>query len=320
MVALAHHLRERLEDGVALEHCAIRSFAERDLPAVRALSRAGLLPGYVGVDFGDLHEITSRYLATGGAHSWVAEVGGESGSRECAMSRRAGITAKGSRLPMSRENSQRRTRRRTRLDRRVVQRTPQLRTANKTAPRCSAARTRWQRGGHRLTPAPDRAESRLRKIATRTFFDCPESGFVERRFAADDAAGPSNARFERRARILDARRRPSIPLGVRVAYAVIATVALSLLIGTTISLDSAQTASGEIAAIVALVLATLSACGLCSIPPVRLACMLVGLWLTVSPLLMCGEHFCVLALGGLAILLLAGWADDAVSEQDERDG
>jgi N-acetylglutamate synthase-like GNAT family acetyltransferase len=53
--------------------CDVRSFREQDAAAVTILGQAGVLPGYVGIDFGDLHNIAAAYLANDRNHFWVAE-------------------------------------------------------------------------------------------------------------------------------------------------------------------------------------------------------------------------------------------------------
>jgi ribosomal protein S18 acetylase RimI-like enzyme len=59
-----------------VEPCVVRPFASRDLHAVVWLARAGVLPGCIGVNFGDLGRITSDYQKAPRSEFWVAEARG----------------------------------------------------------------------------------------------------------------------------------------------------------------------------------------------------------------------------------------------------
>ena len=63
----------------------------------------------------------------------------------------------------------------------------------------------------------------------------------------------------------------------------------------------------------ALLLATAAGLGLFSIPFIRHACTIAGLWLAVMPLFLPEPYSYMTSIGGLAIFWLAGCADDAIT-------
>jgi GNAT superfamily N-acetyltransferase len=76
MKTTTHPSHEVWNRAHQVESCVVRPFASRDLRTVVWLARAGVLPGYIGVDFGDLGRITSHYQKAPRSEFWVAEVRG----------------------------------------------------------------------------------------------------------------------------------------------------------------------------------------------------------------------------------------------------
>ena len=102
-------------------------------------------------------------------------------------------------------------------------------------------------------------------------------------------------------------------VAVRLAYALVAALALMLLLGVGTSVASAQIVSRALSAGVVFFLATAALFGLYSVPLLRHACTVCGIWLMISQMLLPGPLSYASLLGGLAVFEIAGWADDALT-------
>jgi hypothetical protein len=111
------------------------------------------------------------------------------------------------------------------------------------------------------------------------------------------------------------RHRVRVPVSVRVAYGVVAALALWLLLLVTApmpNLVSAQDVNQLICAIVLLSLATAAGLGLCRVPLVRRACTLTGAWLMLSPLFLPGPFSNTALFGGLGMFGASAWAAEEI--------
>lgn len=112
------------------------------------------------------------------------------------------------------------------------------------------------------------------------------------------------------------RRRPGIPLGIRLIYGTVFALGVAIATHTAIDHENldcvsmVQLLSGSLLA----VLASLAACGLCRFSLVRHACTLVGVWLAVSPWLLQRSFSAVDMALGLAAFLLAGCAAETLDD------
>jgi len=110
--------------------------------------------------------------------------------------------------------------------------------------------------------------------------------------------------------------RPRTSVGIRVAYGVVAALALWLLLRgmtSTPAFESVQAANQVISGLVLLILAVAAGLGLCRIPVVRYACPLMGVWLMLSSLLLPGPYSGWVILSGVAAFGASGWAADAMA-------
>jgi len=103
---------------------------------------------------------------------------------------------------------------------------------------------------------------------------------------------------------------------VRVAYAGAAASALFVLLSSAWPVAE-QAIPRLVSASAALLLATAAGLGLFSIPFIRHACTIAGLWLAVMPLFLPEPYSYMTSIGGLAIFWLAGCADDAITTRPE---
>jgi hypothetical protein len=109
------------------------------------------------------------------------------------------------------------------------------------------------------------------------------------------------------------RRHLRVPARVRLAYGLVAALALCLLLLVTApgpNLSPAQDVNQLVCAILLLSLATAAGLGLCRTPLVRRACTLTGAWLMLSPLFLPGAFSNTAFFGGLGTFGAAGWAAD----------
>jgi hypothetical protein len=106
---------------------------------------------------------------------------------------------------------------------------------------------------------------------------------------------------------------------VRLGYLGAAALALFLLCTVESPVASAQMVVQLVGGSAALVLATAAALGKFSIPFIRHACTISGLWLMVVPQLLSGPISYPTFFAGLAIFWLAGWADDAITLRAESE-
>jgi hypothetical protein len=117
------------------------------------------------------------------------------------------------------------------------------------------------------------------------------------------------------------RRHRRVPARVRVAYGVVAALAVWLLLPVTTpwpDLDSAQAVNQLICALLLLPLAAAAGLGLCRFPVVRLACTLTGVWLMLSPLFLPGPFSNTALFGGLGTFGAAAWAAEDMELHPRR--
>jgi hypothetical protein len=117
-------------------------------------------------------------------------------------------------------------------------------------------------------------------------------------------------------RALRTRRAPRarrIPLGIRLAYVLVAVLGL-LLAGASVMEKYRPWGSGNqlICGLLLAVLGVLAACGLFRFDPLRNACTGIGFWLSVSPCVLPRPLTCLDLLLGLAAFLVSGAAGEAV--------
>lgn len=132
---------------------------------------------------------------------------------------------------------------------------------------------------------------------------------LQRRLAASGYDWRGHERFARHS--LGNPRRPFVV--VRLAYAAVVALAFWVLFKGASPPPLLKALATAVGAVTALALATAAALSKFSIPFLRHACTIAGLWLGLTSVVLPGPVSYETSLCGLAIFWLAGWADDAIT-------